>query len=80
MIDVTMRFPSPSSAKEAGKWLRFFTSGRYTQPSELELVFKVSRPFLLQLLLDNIGRHIPPKDWERTEVIIDDSSPGSPKP
>ena len=75
-----MTFPTESSAKEAGKWLRFFTSGRYTQPSELELVFKVSRPFLLQLLLDNIGRHIPPVDWERTEVTIDDLSPGSPKP
>ena len=70
-MTVSMIFPSPSSAREAGKWLRFFTSGRYDQPNDLELVFQVSRPFLLQLLLDNIGRHIPPVDWERTEIIVD---------
>ena len=70
MIDVVMKFPSPSSATEAGKWLRFFTSGRYEQPTALELVFKATRVFTLQLLLDNIARHIPPIDWERTEILI----------
>ena len=74
MLTCTMKFPTESSAKEAGKWLRFFTSGRFTASDSYTLTFQCSRAFVLSLTLDNIGRHIPPVDWEQTEVTIEEDN------
>ena len=74
MLTCTMKFPTESSAKEAGKWLRFFTGGVFSAPDQHTLKFHHSRVFIIQLTLENIGRHIPPVDWERTEVTIEEDN------
>ena len=66
----TMKFPTESSAKEAGKWLRFFTGGVFSAPDRNTLMFTCRRVFVMELVLDNIRRHIPPFDWERTEITV----------
>ena len=71
MMEITMTFPTESSAKEAGKWLRFFTGGVFSAPDRNTLMFTCRRVLVMNLVLDNIRRHIPPVDWERTEVLID---------
>lgn len=70
MMTCTIKFPTESSAKEAGKWLRFFTGGFVSAPDRNTLMFTCRRFLVMDLVLDNIRRHIPPVDWERTEITV----------
>ena len=68
MMTITMKFPSPSTCRECEKWLRFLGNGQYGKPDDLSLMVNVRSEFRFGMLLDVLSRHVPPIDWERTEI------------